>query len=163
MLESGSHLSAGRHLRCTLSLLKCVLARARHPLPRALARDVRRRQRSRRADGVCQRDARAWRGEARGRSAHDASRQRGVENFRGKTRRRSGTSATGARGDPAEEEEEEDEDERLTWLCAAAPLTPDLRLEEEFQEPEQYSSWTSGIGERPDSAHLQLHPQKETL
>lgn len=33
------------------------------------ARDVRRRQRSSRADGVCQRDARAWRGEARGRSA----------------------------------------------------------------------------------------------
>lgn len=156
VLESGSHLSAGRHLRCALSLLKCVLARARRPLLRVLARDVRRRQRSRRADGVCQRDARAWRGEARGRSAHDASRQHSVENFRGKTRRRSGTSATGARGDPTEEEEEE-EDERLTWLCAAAaalrrdaaPLTPDLRLEEEFQEPEQNSSWTSGIGERP--------------
>lgn len=69
--------------------------------------------------------------------------------FQRKNSRRTGTSATGAKGDP------EEEDEGLTWLCAAvaglrhnaATLTPDLRLEEEFQEAEQNSSWTFGIGE----------------
>lgn len=80
---------------------------------RACARDVRRRQRSSRADGVCQRDARAWRGEARGRSAHDASRQLGVENFRGKT---------GGEPEPARPEPEATRRRKMKGLPGSAPL-----------------------------------------
>lgn len=106
VLEVDFHLSARGDLLCPLSL--AIVRRVR-----ACARDVRRRQRSSRADGVCQRDARAWRGEARGRSAQDASRQLGVENFRGKR----GEGAEHARQQP-----EATRGRKMKGLPGSAPL-----------------------------------------